>query len=226
MIFTLTLSTAQVFAAPNASKPAFESQTDTISYAVGASVGRNFKKEDVEINSKAFIEGFKDALSGTKLKLSEDEFKSVLINFQRDMRNKMVANQKELGVKNKKKEDEFLAENSKKEGVVTLPSGLQYKILKTGNGPKVQDSDIVEVNYRGTLLDGTQFDASSPEKAANIKIGQVIAGWKEGLKLMPTGSKWQLFIPAKLAYGEKGVGSDIGPNEMLIFEIELLGIKK
>ncbi len=229
-VIALALSTTQVFAAPpsasSAPKAATESQTDTISYAVGASVGRNFKKENVEINSKEFIAGFKDAIGGEKLKISEEEFKSVLTNFQRDMRNKMVANQREEGVKNKKLEEEFLAKNSKNEGVVSLPSGLQYKIIKAGNGPKVQDSDIAEVNYRGTLLDGTQFDATLPGKSANLKIGQVIAGWKEGIKLMPTGSKWQFFIPAKLAYGEKGVGSDIGPNEMLIFDIELVSIKK
>lgn len=228
-VLALTLLTQQVSAEPSA--PAapgspFKSQIETISYGMGASIGRNFKKEGVEIDQKLFIEGFKDAFSGAKLKMSEQEFKSVVSNFQRDMRAKMVANQRELGIKNKQKEADFLAENGKKEGVVTLASGLQYKILKTGEGTKPLDSDIVQVNYRGTLLDGTQFDGSLPDKPVDLKLAMMIAGWKEALKLMPVGSKWQLFVPAKLAYGDKGVGSDIGPSEMLIFEIELLNIKR
>ncbi|NOT12174.1 MAG: FKBP-type peptidyl-prolyl cis-trans isomerase [Methylococcaceae bacterium] len=229
-VLVLTLIAHQCIAATaadsKAPNSAFKSEADSISYTIGASVGRNFKKEGVVINQKVFIEGFNDALSGTKLKITEQEFKSVLTNFQRDMHSKMVANQRELGMKNKKKEADFLAENAKKKGVVTLASGLQYIIVKAGNGVKPQDSDMIEVNYRGTLLDGTEFDASQPGKPVSLKLAQTIAGWKEALKLMPTGSKWQLFIPAKYAYGERGVGSDIGPSEMLIFDIELLNIKK
>jgi FKBP-type peptidyl-prolyl cis-trans isomerase FklB len=204
----------------------FKSDHDAISYAVGASVGRNFKKEGFAINQKAFDEGLSDGLAGAKLKMSEKEFKSVLAGFQSEMRRKMASNQKEKSVQNKQKADEFLATNAKKADVVTLPSGVQYKIIKTGDGQKPMESDLVEVNYRGTLLDGTEFDASVPGKPANLKLAQLIAGWKEALKLMPVGSKWELFIPAKNAYGERGVGTDIGPNEMLIFEVELLSIKK
>lgn len=158
--------------------------------------------------------------------MSEKEFKSVLAGFQGEMRRKMAANQRDRSIKNQKKADEFFAENAKKTDVVTLPSGVQYKIIKAGEGAKPTDSDIVEVNYRGTLLDGTEFDASTAGKTVNLKLAQLIAGWKEAIKLMPVGSKWQLFIPAKLAYGERGVGTDIGPNEMLIFDVELVSIKK
>ncbi len=211
---------------PPSSIAGFKSDNDAISYAIGASIGRNFKKDGFAINQKVFVQGLEDALTSAKLKMSEKEFKSVLAGFQGEMRRKMAANQKEKSIQNKNKADEFLAENGKKTDVVTLPSGVQYKILKAGEGQKPTESDIVEVNYRGTLLDGSEFDASVAGKPANLKLAQLIAGWKEALGLMPVGSKWQLFIPAKSAYGERGVGSDIGPNEMLIFEVELLGIKK
>jgi len=204
----------------------FKSDTDAVSYAVGASVGRNFRKDGYTVNRNTFIQGLDDGLSGSKLTMSEREFKKVLIDFQGEMRLKMAANQREKGIQNKKKEDDFLAVNAKKAGVVTLPSGVQYQIIKAGEGSRPVDADQVEVNYRGTLLDGTEFDGSLPDKPANLKLAQLIAGWKEAIKLMPVGSKWQLFIPAKQAYGDRGVGSDIGPNETLIFEVELLAIKK
>lgn len=204
----------------------FKSNDDAISYAIGASVGRNFKKEGVTINQKVFVEGMDDALTGAKLKMSEKEFKSVLTGFQGELRRKMAANQQEKSIQNKKKADEFFAANGKKADVVTLPSGVQYKILKAGDGQKPVESNTVEVNYRGTLLDGTEFDANAPGKPASLKLAQLIPGWKEALRLMPVGSKWQLFIPAKSAYGERGVGTDIGPNEMLVFDVELVGIKK
>jgi FKBP-type peptidyl-prolyl cis-trans isomerase FklB len=204
----------------------FKSNSDAISYAIGASVGRNFKKDGVTVDQAIFIQGLTDGIAGTKLKMTEKEFKSVLTGFQGELRRNMAANQKDKGIKNRKKSDDFLAENGKKEGVVTLPSGVQYKIIKAGTGEKPVDSDMVEVNYRGTLLDGTEFDASAEGKPVNLKLAALIAGWKEALKLMPIGSKWQLFIPAKHAYGERGVGTEIGPNELLIFDVELVGIKK
>ncbi|MCX7068785.1 MAG: FKBP-type peptidyl-prolyl cis-trans isomerase [Methylococcales bacterium] len=204
----------------------FKLNSDAVSYAVGASIGRNFKKDGITLNQKIFVQGLTDALAGSKLKLSEKEFKSVLSSFQGEMRQKMAANQKDRSIKNQKKAEEFLAENGKKADVVTLPSGVQYKIIKVGTGAKPSESDIVEVNYRGTLLDGTEFDATLPDKPANLKLAQLIAGWREVMGQMPVGSKWQIFIPAKHAYGERGVGTDIGPNEMLTFDVELLGIKK
>ena len=204
----------------------FKSNEEAISYAVGASVGRNFKKDGFAINQDISVQGLNDALNSTKLKMTEKEFKSVLSGFQVEMRRKMAANQSERNNKNKIKAHEFLTENGKKADVVTLASGVEYKVIKAGDGNKPIDSDIVEVNYRGTLLDGTEFDASAPGKPANLKLAQLILGWKEAIKLMPVGSKWQLFIPAKSAYGERGVGNDIGPSEMLIFDVELVSIKK
>jgi FKBP-type peptidyl-prolyl cis-trans isomerase FklB len=204
----------------------FKSNEEAISYAVGASVGRNFKKDGVTINKDVFVEGLNDALNSTQLKMTEKEFKSILSGFQVEMRRKMAANQSERNNKNKIKAHEFLTENGKKADVVTLASGVEYKVIKAGDGNKPIDSDIVEVNYRGTLLDGTEFDANAPGKPANLKLAQLIPGWKEAIKSMPVGSKWQLFIPAKSAYGERGVGNDIGPSEMLIFDVELVNISK
>ncbi len=204
----------------------FESENDVESYAIGASVGRNFKKDGFVVNYKAFTQGLDDGSSAAKLKVTEKEFKGVLADVQAKMRLKMAANHKDRSMQNRKKEEDFLKENAKKKDVVILPSGVQYEVLKKGEGLKPKESDIVEVNYRGTLLDGTEFDASLPEKPAHLKLVQLIAGWKEAMRLMPSGSKWKLFIPAKSAYGERGVGTDIGPNEMLIFEVELLGDKK
>jgi FKBP-type peptidyl-prolyl cis-trans isomerase len=227
LIFGLALSAQQAVAETQQSAiEGFKSNDDAISYAIGASVGRNFKKEGFAINQQVFVQGLEDALAGAKLKMTEKEFKSVLAGFQGDLRRKMAANHQEKSIQNRKKADEFLAANGKKADVVSLPSGVQYKILKAGDGQKPSESDTVQVNYRGTLLDGTEFDASAPGKPADLKLAQLIAGWKEALGLMPVGSKWQLFIPGKSAYGERGVGTDIGPNEMLIFEVELVGIKK
>jgi FKBP-type peptidyl-prolyl cis-trans isomerase len=211
---------------PAAALSGFASNNDVISYAVGASIGRNFKKEGFTINEKVFVQGMVDGLAGSKLKLSEKEFKSVLSGFQGDMRRKMAANHQEKSLQNRKKSDEFLAANAKNTDVVSLPSGVQYKIIKAGDGAKPTDADTVQVNYRGSLLEGKEFDASTPGKPASLKVSNLIAGWKEALHLMPIGSKWQLFIPAKAAYGERGVGADIGPNELLTFDVELVGIQK
>jgi FKBP-type peptidyl-prolyl cis-trans isomerase len=227
LMFGLVFVAQQVAAEQQQSAIAgFKSNDDAISYAIGASVGRNFKKEGFTINEKIFVQGMGDAMAGAKLKMSEKEFKSVLAGFQGEMRRKMAANHQEQGIQNRKKGDEFFAANGKKPDVLTLPSGVQYKILKAGDGQKPVETDTLEVNYRGTLLDGTEFDASALGKPASLKLSQLIAGWKEALRLMPVGSKWQLFVPAKSAYGERGVGADIGPNETLIFDVELVGIKK
>jgi len=171
------------------------------------------------------MKGMKDGYAGDKLLIPEKELRSVMAGLLGEMRQKMVANRKELGAKNKLKGEEFLAANKTKEGVVTLPNGIQYKILKAGDGKKPAETDMVSCIYRGTLLDGTQFDGTDDGKTSTLKISQLIMGWKEALKLMPVGSKWQIFLPYNLAYGERGVGADVGPNETLTFEVELLGIK-
>lgn len=198
---------------------------EKLSYAIGASVAKNFKKQATDVDLDMFIQGLKNGLSGEKLRLSEKELHKVMNKYQGEVRQNALLSKRLALEDNKKKGSEFLAENKTKPGIVVLPSGVQYKIIKAGNGKKPMDSDIVKVNYRGTLLDGTEFDATETGQPVDVKLSALIAGWKEALKLMPVGSQWQIFIPSQLAYGERGVGSDIGPNETLIFEVELLAIK-
>ena len=221
--------------------PALKSTKDKTSYGIGASLGANlamnFKQQAIEINPEVLAKGFKDALTGGKLMMTEDELRTVMMAFQAEMQKKqaeMQKNQAEAQGKkadpaaaeaNKKAGEAFLAKNKTEKGVVTLPSGLQYKILKEGKGPKPKASDTVECNYKGTLIDGTVFDASDKHGGPQtFPVTGVIKGWTEALQLMPVGSKWQLFIPSNLAYGEAGQ-NQIGPNAMLIFDIELVAIK-
>jgi UDP-GlcNAc:undecaprenyl-phosphate/decaprenyl-phosphate GlcNAc-1-phosphate transferase len=201
-------------------------QKDKASYGLGVDMAKSLKEMGVDVNQDALIMGIRDALSNRKLQLSDDELQQTMSAFQQDMRQKQVAAMKTSGDANKKAGDAFLAENKGKPGVVTLPSGLQYKILKEGTGKKPTDNDTVECNYRGTLISGTEFDSSARHgQAVTFPVKGVIAGWREALKLMPVGSKWQLFVPPQLAYGDRGAGPQIGPNSTLIFEVELLGIK-
>jgi FKBP-type peptidyl-prolyl cis-trans isomerase FklB len=169
--------------------------------------------------------GLKDALAGSKPLLTEDQEKAALTQLQTEVRTAQEAKAHEAGAANRKVGDAFLAENKSKEGVVTLPSGLQYKILTAGTGPKPTASDTVSCNYRGTLISGKEFDSSYKRgQPVSFPVSGVIKGWTEALQLMPVGSKWQLFIPADLAYGDRGAGADIGPGETLIFEVELISI--
>jgi FKBP-type peptidyl-prolyl cis-trans isomerase FklB len=205
--------------------PVLKTQKDMMSYGVGVNVAKSFKKDDIEFDMELLIKGMKDGLSGEKLLMPEKDLRKVMNAFQGELRQKAAMNHRVASEENKKKGEAFLAENKTREGVVTLPSGVQYKILQAGDGKRPTDSDTVECNYRGTLLNGTEFDGTEPGKPAALKVEMLTAGWKEALKLMPKGSKWQIFIPSQLAYGSRGVGSDIGPNETLIFEIALLDIK-
>lgn len=199
---------------------------DKVSYSMGVRVGSSLKKESIDINQDAFIQGFKDALSGDKKLMTDQEVVETLMNFQKEMMAKEAARLKEIGEKNKKEGEAFLAENKKKDGIITLPSGLQYKIIKEGDGKVPTVNDTVTIHYRGTLIDGTEFDSSySRGQPATFPVKGVIPGFSEALQLMKVGSKWQLFIPPNLAYGEHGAGEDIGPNATLIFEVELLSIK-
>ncbi len=193
---------------------------------IGNGYKQGLEKQSVEFDANLIAQGVKDALSGTKTRLTEEEAKTVLTEVQTEVNKQRQEKMQEAAAKNKAEGEAFLADNKSKEGVVTLPSGLQYKILTAGIGPKPTASDQVVCNYRGTLLDGTEFDSSYKRgKPATFGVGQVIKGWTEALQLMPIGSKWQLFIPSSLAYGERGgPGSAIGPNEALIFEVELLSI--
>jgi FKBP-type peptidyl-prolyl cis-trans isomerase FklB len=206
--------------------PVINTQKDKVSYGMGVSVARNFKQQGIEIDADLVVKGLRDELSGAKLLMTEEDLTNTMREFQAELRQKQARARKLAAEENKKAGTVFLAENKKKEGVVTLPSGLQYKILKKGTGKKPKETDTVEVHYRGTLIKGTEFDSSlRTGQPTTLQLTGVIPGWKEALKRMPVGSKWQLFIPPQLAYGERGSGSDIGPNSTLIFEVELLTIK-
>jgi FKBP-type peptidyl-prolyl cis-trans isomerase FklB len=214
---------APVSAAENSS---LKSQKDKVSYTIGVNVGNNIKQLPMEIDPDIFFKGFKDAASGGKLLLSEEEIRTVMIAFQKELADKQAELMKTQGEKNKKEGEAFLAENKKKEGVKTLASGLQYKVIKTGNGKSPKTTDKVSTHYQGTLIDGTEFDSSYKRgEPATFPVTGVIPGWTEALQLMKVGSKWQLFVPSKLAYGERGAGPKIGPNAVLIFTIELLAVK-
>lgn len=190
-------------------------------------IGSALKKDEVDIDANILLQGVKDALAGGKMLLTDQEAQASLAALQADLRKKQELKMQQLAETNKKEGEEFLAANKTKEGVVALPSGLQYKILQAGTGPKPLATDTVSVNYRGTLLNGTEFDSSYKRgQPATFPVGQIIKGWTEALQLMPVGSKWQLFIPPELAYGPRGAGRDIGPNSTLVFEVELLSIQQ
>jgi FKBP-type peptidyl-prolyl cis-trans isomerase FklB len=199
---------------------------DKFSYAVGMNIGTNLHRQSIDLDPAILLRGLQDALAGGKTLLSEDEARAVLTEAQAEMRKKQDEKMQAAGEQNKKDGEAFLAANKTKEGVVTLPSGLQYKVLTQGTGPKPTAADTVICNYRGTLIDGKEFDSSFKRgQPATFPVGRVIKGWTEALPLMPVGSKWQLFIPSALAYGDKAAGPDIGPNATLIFEVELLSIQ-
>jgi FKBP-type peptidyl-prolyl cis-trans isomerase FklB len=206
--------------------PILKTEKDKISYGIGVDVARNFKRLGVDVNMDVLVKGLRDGMAGEKLLMTEDDLRATMSAYMEDLRKKQAIAMKAVAEENKKKGDAFLAENKKKEGVVTLPNGLQYKIIKAGTGKKPAETDTVECRYRGTLIDGKEFDSSyRTGQNATFKVLAVIAGWKEALKLMPVGSKWQLFIPPELAYGAMGAGRDIGPNATLIFEVELVAIR-
>jgi FKBP-type peptidyl-prolyl cis-trans isomerase FklB len=209
-----------------ADTPTLKTQKDKVSYGLGVDMARNFTRLGMEFDTDIMMKGFRDARAGGKLLMTEEDLRTTLTAYQKELREKHLQAMKAAGEINKKEGDAFLAANKKKEGVVTLPSGLQYKILKAGNGKKPTDTDTVECRYRGTLINGTEFDSSDRTgKPVTFRVSGVIPGWTEALKLMPVGSKWQLFIPPELAYGPRGASNLIGPNATLIFEVELLAIK-
>jgi FKBP-type peptidyl-prolyl cis-trans isomerase FklB len=196
------------------------------SYAIGMRMGQSFHKQSVPVDPAIMARGVRDALAGGKTLLTDEEAQAAIGEVQKEVQMKMQAKAKGEGDVNKKTGADFLAANKGKDGVVALPSGLQYKILTTGKGPKPTASDTVECNYRGTLINGKEFDSSYKRgQSATFPVSGVIKGWTEALQLMPVGSKWQLFIPPDLAYGERGAGGDIGPDETLTFEVELISIK-
>lgn len=203
-----------------------KTQQDKVSYALGMNIGKQLKQNEVEINLDIYLRGLQDTLKDGKPLLTDEEARQTMMEFQTDLRQKQMAKTKVESDKNKKEGETFLAANKSKEGVKTTPSGLQYKILVKGDGPTPTTNDTVATHYRGTLIDGTEFDNSyKRSEPATFPVTGVIKGWTEALLMMPVGSKWQLFIPSDLAYGERGRPS-IPPNSTLLFDIELIEIKK
>jgi len=201
--------------------PQLKDQKDKVSYSIGMNIGFNLSKQKVDINPDILAAGIKDAVAG-KPQLTQDQVKDVMAQFEKDMEQK----QKQAGEKNKADGAKFLEDNKKKPGVKTTSSGLQYKVEKEGTGAPPKATDMVTVNYRGTLIDGTEFDSSYKRgQPATFPVNGVIKGWTEALQLMKVGSKYQLWIPSNLAYGERSVSPELGPNATLIFEVELTDAK-
>lgn len=198
---------------------------DVQSYGVGVNIAKSFKRDEIDLDLDLLFRGLKEGLAGDKLLMPERELRRAMNSFQGEIRQKAAARNRIAAEDNRKKGEAFLADNRAKDGVVTLASGVQYKVLKSGDGKTPTETDSVECNYRGTLLDGTEFDSTETGKPATLKVSQLIPGWKDALKVMPAGSKWMVYIPSQLAYGPRGVGSDIGPNETLVFEVDLLAVK-
>jgi len=221
-IIALTLVTA----VSAEEKSALKDPKDKVSYSIGLDIGSTLKKQNIDVNTDTLIAGLKDALSGAKPQMTEEQMKETMMNFSKELRDKQQAAMQEATQKNAATGEKFLEENKKKPGVKTTASGLQYKVLKEGTGPSPKETDTVVTNYRGTLINGTEFDSSyKRNEPVTFPVSGVIKGWTEALQLMKKGSKYQLFVPANLAYGPRGAGQDIGPNETLIFEVELLDIK-
>jgi len=198
---------------------------DKVSYSIGMDIGTSLKRQGLDLNPDELAAGLKDSLSGGKTKMTSDEVKQVLTDLQQELQAKAKEHAEQMSEKNKKDGEAFLAENKKKSGVKTLPSGLQYKVITEGKGASPKETDTVTTNYKGTLIDGTEFDSSYKRgEPATFPVNGVIKGWTEALQLMKVGSKWQLFIPPDLAYGPRGAGQVIGPNATLVFEVELVSI--
>jgi len=198
-----------------------------LSYALGMNFGENLHKQSVEVDPSIVVRGMKDGLAGGKTLMTEEEARTAITDLMAGLRKQHEEQMQKAGEDNKKDGETFLAANKSKPGVLALPSGLQYKILQAGTGPKPAATDSVVCNYRGTLINGKEFDSSYKRgQPATFPVGGVIKGWTEALQLMPAGSKWQLFIPSELAYGPRGAGADIGPNATLVFEVELISIQE
>lgn len=220
----LGLWAAQALAQPAA--PALATPKEQLSYATGVTAVRNFTKNDVAFDIELMIQGMRDAQAGKPLLMTEKQITASMNQLQTDLRRTMAANQRELAEKNRKRGTEFLTNYKQRPGALALSNGVAYRVLKAGTGPKPVESDTVVTRYRGTSIDGVEFDATLEGKTSTLRMNQVIMGWREALKQMPVGSTWQIVVPSSLAYGERGVGGVIGPNETLMFDVELLEIKK
>jgi len=207
-------------------KLALKDQKEKAGYSIGANIGSGLKRDGVDVSLDALVAGLRDSFTGSATQLTPAQQQEAIAVFQKELTEKITAQRQAAGEKAKKEGEEFLAANKSKTGVQTLPSGLQYKVLAEGKGAQPKPTDQVTVNYRGTFIDGTEFDSSYKRgEPVTLPVNQVIPAWSEALPLMKTGAKWQLFVPAALAYGERGAGRDIPPNAVLIFEVELVGVK-
>jgi FKBP-type peptidyl-prolyl cis-trans isomerase FklB len=225
VILTVSVALLPLVAAAEDSST-FKSDKEKLSYSLGMEIASNLKSQGIEVDAEQFARGFKDATTGAHTLVTEEEMQATIMAFQKEFMAKQQEMAKAKAAKAKQEGEAFLASNKGKEGVVTLPSGLQYKVLKEGTGPMPTADDRVTVNYRGKLVDGTEFDSSySRGKPATFPVKGVIPGWTEALQHMKVGSKWEIYVPASLAYGERGAGHVIAPNSTLIFEVELLGIE-
>lgn len=224
LVLAETPATQPAAPQPAATQPdIFKTQMDKVSYVIGAGLGTNAKRSEVDLNTDMIMQGFKDAFAGES-KLTEDQMREIMMAFSQDLQAKMAEKQAKQGETNKKAGEEFLAKNAKEEGVVTLPSGLQYKVIKEGTGATPKPTDTVDVKYRGTLIDGTEFDTSGDTTRA-FPVAGVVKGFSEALQKMPVGSEWKVFIPSDLAYGVNAPPS-IGPNATLIFNVTLTAIQE
>jgi FKBP-type peptidyl-prolyl cis-trans isomerase FklB len=206
--------------------PALKDGKEKISYSVGYQIGGDFKRQGVELDTDLLVKGIRDAAGGAEPRVPPQEMRKTLVDLKRKVEADERRRRREQAGKHRAEGEAFLAANGKKEWVVTLPSGLQYKVLAAGKGKSPNPTDNVTVHYRGTLVDGTEFDSSYKRNApATFGADRVIAGWKEALPMMKEGAKWQLFVPSKLAYGEQGSGSKIPPDSTLVFEIELISVQ-
>ena len=207
-------------------KTALKTQKDKVSYIIGTDIGTTLKKQSIDINTDVLLRGIKDAIAGNKYALNEQEIQEVMTAYRQEMMAKQSEKFAKASEANKKAGETFLEANKKKDSVKVLPSGLQYKVIAEGTGKMPTINDTVTTNYRGMLIDGTEFDNSyKRNEPATFAVKGVIAGWTEALQLMKAGSKWQLFIPPQLAYGDRGSGQLIGPSATLIFEVDLISVK-
>lgn len=228
LLLCAAVATAIAGCQPKVEKKELKLETDEqkVSYGIGLMEGKRFK-QDFNVDIDAFTAGLKSSISDEKPLMTEEEIKTQIQAFGQKLMAKKEAEQKAAADKNKTASDAFLAENGKKDGVKTTATGLQYKVVTEGKGAKPKADETVEVNYKGTLIDGTEFDSSyKRNQSVTFPVSGVIPGWTEALQLMPVGSKFELYIPSDLAYGPGGTGGVIGPNQALVFEVELLDIKK
>jgi FKBP-type peptidyl-prolyl cis-trans isomerase len=222
--FCLSAISGQVWSAENA---VLKTDKEKLSYSIGASIGRNLMKDGTDINLNLLIKGLKTSTEGGNLQMSEQEIRYAMAEYQRVLRQHAMESRQQASIESRKKGKAYLAEYKAQKGVQALSNGVLYKIIKEGNGKKPTEADAVEVNYRGRMVNGKEFDATEPGRPANLKVASLIAGWKSALSAMPAGSKWQIVIPPELAYGDRGAGAgaDIGPNEVLVFDVELISIE-